>query len=401
VEIRTLIAKMALDDEAGRKAPEELAKIGAAAVPRLIEALSNQEARVRYRSVAALGNIGDARACGPIMEALRKDKDARVRQLAVWYLGQWFDREEVRKAVLQALQDEDSDVCIRATMIVEANKYAGAVPSLTKLLESKDGGVRYGAVRAIAEIQGEKAIELLKKVLQNDNNPEVRAAAVHYLGQWFDRPEIRDLIVGELDDKDKYVRAWAVRVVGEKRYEPALPKIMPLLQDTDEKVRYDALAAVAAIKGKESIELLKDVMKKDTSPAVRESALRSCTTIDPPTPLCFEVLHMGLGDPELSVRELAFKLLTKAFEQENPGTTWEEQKRWTFGYLPAATAGDREKATWEWGAWYRANKNQFKIVKKADGRLVFVAPEAKKPETPAQKKPEAPAPVKPKAPAPK
>ena len=72
------------------------------------------------------------------------------------------------------------------------------MPRLLEMLESKDGTVRYCALRTIAEVQGEEAIDVLKQMLAQDTDPQVRAAAVFHLGKWFDRPDVREVIVQTL-----------------------------------------------------------------------------------------------------------------------------------------------------------------------------------------------------------
>jgi len=364
VEIRALIAKMARDDWAAKQACNEVAQKGKAAVPYLIKALEHPTPRVRYWSISALRSIGDERAVAPIIERLKKDNHPTVRSVAVWHIGEWFKREDVKKAVLEALADEDEDVRTWAMRLIEEKKYTGGVGALKKLLQSEQERTRYGALRAIAALEGEKSIGTLKKALNEDSSPQVRAAAVFHLGEYFDKPEIRDLIVAMLDDKDQLVQGWAMRVVAEKRYKPALPKVMLLVQSDDPDVRYDAINAAVALKGDDSIDMLKRIVKEDSDRDVRECALRACTAIEPPERRCFEVLYEGLSDKDGDLREIAAILMRKGFDQ-------------SFGFLPYDTVGNREKAAWRWSAWYRTNKDMLRWDAE---RRHFVAPEEEKKE---------------------
>lgn len=80
--VPTFIGLLKTDDENVQKlAGESLAKIGAEAVPQLIEGLGNKDSvPVRYWSAYALGEIGpEAEAAVPKLKASLKDPDATVR----------------------------------------------------------------------------------------------------------------------------------------------------------------------------------------------------------------------------------------------------------------------------------------------------------------------------------
>jgi len=354
--VAALIDRMAQDDFAGSQASGKLAEMGERAVPALIEALGHDTPRVRYWSIAALSRIGDERAVGPIIRLLKQDADATVRAVAVWHLGRWFERQDVREAVLGALEDPEAFVRTWAFRVIGYKRYAGALPRLRELLQSEDVTRRYGALRAIAEVQGEDAIETLVTALRQDSSAEVRAAAVYHLGAWFDAPQARQAIIEALADEDKFVRGWALNVVAEHRYTEALPQAMELMKSDDEQVRFDAVRAIAMLKGREAVEFLKGVVERDPSALVREAALRSATVLEPPTARSAEVLMAGLEDEDPELRHLAAVLLRKGFLQR-------------FGFDPAAPVEQRRKAVARWRQWYQQSRERLRW----DGeRRVFV-----------------------------
>jgi len=59
----------------------------------LIEALKDEDSNVRWRTVYALGEIGDGRAAEPIIEAL-KDKNSDVR----WQAAEALEKIKVKKS---------------------------------------------------------------------------------------------------------------------------------------------------------------------------------------------------------------------------------------------------------------------------------------------------------------
>ena len=376
--VEEYIEKMAAQDYAGRHYHQKLVEMGEPAVPALIEALDHGVPRVRYWAVAALAKIGDDRAVEPVIKCL-EDADPTVRAVTCWHLRTWIERhkvvdslvrmlgdseEKVQKWAYRALSDTwegspavrrsimdllDADAAVPrgwAFRIAREKEYTKAVPVLQQMVEDPEEEVRYSTVRALAAIRGEKALPVVKTALKEDGSSLVRAGAVYELRRWFDRPEVKNLVLETLDDTAPYVRGWAMNVLAEKRCREALPRIMNLLGSEDEDLRFDALRAVARIKGPDSLKILGDLLREDPSPVVREGALRSCRIFDSKTPRCAELLIEGLSDENEDVRAAAAALLRKGFGE-------------FFGYRADGTVGKRQEAIEQWKTWYEERKGEL------------------------------------------
>ena len=112
-------------------------------------------------------------------------------------------------------------------------------------------------------------------------------------------------------------------------------------------MRYDALHTLAILQGPDVLTVLKDTLRRDSSPLVREGAVRCCTVVEPRTARTAEVLIAALRDPDPRVRECTASLLRKGFNQH-------------FGFQPTARPEDREKAVRRWEEWYEANKTRLR-----------------------------------------
>ncbi|MDD1676897.1 MAG: HEAT repeat domain-containing protein [Methanomicrobiales archaeon] len=72
--------------------------------------LTDENAAYRWGAAEALGRMGDPRAIGPLIKALR-DEDWRVRMKAAWSLGRLGDRSalgplrEARRDPAEGVQD--------------------------------------------------------------------------------------------------------------------------------------------------------------------------------------------------------------------------------------------------------------------------------------------------------
>ena len=89
-------------------AADVLVHIGEPAVEPLIEALSSDDAGVRYVAAWTLGKIGDRRAVEPLIAAM-KDRDKGVKKGAAVALGDIGDGRAV-EPLIQALKDEDESI---------------------------------------------------------------------------------------------------------------------------------------------------------------------------------------------------------------------------------------------------------------------------------------------------
>ena len=86
--IEQLIANLGCRDQrAALRAEGRLIKIGSVAVEALMVATFSEDAQVRFRSVWALGKIGDPRAL-TVIAALTEDRDARVAYDAATVLAE-------------------------------------------------------------------------------------------------------------------------------------------------------------------------------------------------------------------------------------------------------------------------------------------------------------------------
>jgi HEAT repeat protein len=116
-----------------------------------------------------------------------------------------------------------------------------------KLLKHEDYIVRTRAVCIIAEISGEKAVELIGDVLLNDVDHLVRHEAAFSIGQLGYISGISALSTALLSDPSFFVRheaAIALGVIGSEQSRGTLNKA---LNDEYQEVRESALVALANI----------------------------------------------------------------------------------------------------------------------------------------------------------
>jgi len=135
------------DAAAVDRAVRQLVEMGEPAVPALIEALKDPEARVRNAAASALWGLGPkARSAVPTLAAALADSDDGVRLGAV-----------------MALESVGPDA-------------AAAVPALSRAVRDRDGNVRLWAAKALAKI-GPPARSALPALNEAARYDSTRAAA--------------------------------------------------------------------------------------------------------------------------------------------------------------------------------------------------------------------------------
>lgn len=162
-----------------------LIKIGAKAVPGLVEALANDNPQVRAYATEALGAIGEpARGALPQIKNMLKDSDGYTRgvaALAVWK----FEPDQVDLVVpvlLQGLKQKDAwkvrlDSVVILGQIGPAAKQA--VPALADMLQDIHDDIRQSAAAALARMgpAAKSALPALEEARQKDPAENVKVAA--------------------------------------------------------------------------------------------------------------------------------------------------------------------------------------------------------------------------------
>lgn len=256
------------------KAAKALGEIGKPAVAPLIQALGDKAWLVRLGVAEALGETGDTRAVEPLTRAL-KDKVWFVRRAAAGSLGKIGDTRAV-ESLIEALEDDkDRNVRLSVIWALGGIRDTRAVEPLIKALRYKDMTVRLEAIRVLGTMGDIRAVEPLIKALGHEG---LRREAVKALGE-IGEPAVEPLdravesFIQALKDEDK---EWRVRVVaagalGEIGDTRAVEPLIQALSDLDGSVRSVAAEALGKIGDVRAVEPLTKSLK-DKDKFVREDA---------------------------------------------------------------------------------------------------------------------------------
>lgn len=302
-------------------------------VERLLELLDDPEHPFKEEIVRVLGVIGDPMAGKKLMELL-KDQDRMVRYEAAWALYRIGGRD-VAQSLCRLLADPDEWIVINVLEILSRLKEADAIPALVGQfeiardprlkaimisslatfaepqllhifengLESFDPRIQANAVEAIAMLKipalemrrklkkffshqnnrvranvcialakadEAKVIEVIDEMLASTDIPTRRSAA--YV---LSRVQIkgRDALIDRLLADEAYVvRKMALKAVLALETDVGQARIVPLLRDSNQWVRREAVDCARKVAGFPKQPVL-DAFKDESSPPVWESLL--------------------------------------------------------------------------------------------------------------------------------
>jgi len=219
---------------------DALVAIGKPCIPILMDAMSDDDARIRLIIIEVLGQLNSAEALPALTEALR-DPEWRVRWRAADAIGKLGDPSAVPD-LIQILRDPTKDVRIAAAWSLGQIRSAEAVPGLIKLLSDRDWRVRWAAAEALWTIGEEAAAPLINVLTERDEY--IRRAASRTLAE-IGAPAIPALI-GALNHTNWDVRCAACAAL-EQIGEAAIPALQATMQTAEWQASWAAAETLKQI----------------------------------------------------------------------------------------------------------------------------------------------------------
>ncbi|MGL5074457.1 MAG: HEAT repeat domain-containing protein, partial [Waterburya sp.] len=218
-------------------------------IRQMVECLGDTRGLVRLGYAEALGQVGQP-ALQPLIDALLHHPNVVVRRAAGKTLTLIEDPEAVPHLIYALLHDEDTVVQGSAIGAL-ARIGETAVAPLLEVLASPDSTESHKghAAWALAFI-GVKAKEQLYAAYDS-NSPEVRAAVVGAIAKVAeenrDDTQALNLLVESLQDTSANVRSEAAAVLGNLKYQPAIPQLTKLLNHDERETRKSAALSLMKI----------------------------------------------------------------------------------------------------------------------------------------------------------
>jgi HEAT repeat protein len=230
----------------------------------LQEAVTDKSGDQRAKAARALGLTRKNKKAEEILEKALLDENLHVRVAAAKALGQ-IGAPSARPKLRQALNDSEVEVVIAAanslyllkdpaayevyySLLTGARKSTGGLlHTQLQILKDRSSMEKLAFETAIGFVPfGGMGYEAWKTVTKDDTSP-VRAAAAERLANDPDLKSGRAL-ADACSDKKWRVRVAAVDAIAERGDPALIDALIPLLEDDNESVRYDAAAAILRLK---------------------------------------------------------------------------------------------------------------------------------------------------------
>lgn len=266
-----------------------------------VKNVSNPDPFIRRQAAEQLGSLRDAKAI-PYLKKLLKDENPFVRQTAVDSLG-FLRAKEIIPDLINLLKTE-KDPQVKQSIIVSFG-YIGSLEPLNILTQiltdpKESLSVKYAVCNTLGILRSTTTIEVLASLLK-DENIDLKRSAAYALGK-IPHPDsykyLREIIEENLtnenilidliriltdaNDKEsveKFKIVYSTNITTQKakfyaacglakieKDNSVLPLIKKFLSSSDENVKNYAIDAVRFIGDRESLNILKNMMSKETSP---------------------------------------------------------------------------------------------------------------------------------------
>ncbi len=234
-------------------------------IKQMVEGLGDTRGMMRLGFAEALGKVGKP-AVPFLVIALQHHPNVVVQRAAGKTLNLIGDTSTVPVLINSFLTDEDQVVrnsCIGAL----ANMGEVSVPPLLEILANpeSDETIKGHAAWALSFI-GAKGKEQLYQAVTSEI-AEVRSAVVAAIAKIVEEyPEERGFqsIINALQDSSQNVRSEAAAVLGNLKYQPAIPDLVALLSNAEAENRKIAALALMKIGALQSLEPLQNALNQET-----------------------------------------------------------------------------------------------------------------------------------------
>lgn len=259
------VFQAALRDEDPRvraNAIESIESIKSGSIVGIIQPyLEDPSNRVRANVAKAIWKYGDFDVSDTLKQML-EHKDKWYRASSAYAIGEIRDARFIRE-LSKALKDEDPDVRRNATNALRKLEVKDAFPHLKPMIDDPNFDVRVEAALAITRCAPDKATEIMKHKLQNEENFIVQATLISCLGQ-SGQPEMMPLIRPFLQSEDPRVVSNTIDAMVKlsRTADPEIVKsLKQLLSHEDNRVKSTAIRTLWVWGEYEVLDNLKALLK--------------------------------------------------------------------------------------------------------------------------------------------
>jgi HEAT repeat protein len=252
-------------------------------VAEILKPGSRASRELKETAVSLLGNHGGPEATAMLLDIARTQPDPELRGIAVHRLGQTNDETVVDELMKIYAAERDGDV---KGQVLHAFSQMNSPRAYAKLLEVARGGgdaeLRQTAIHWIGQRNEAQAVDDLMRLLSGERDDDVRGSILHAFSQMNDpRAQARLLEVARGGDNSAEVRAQAIHWIGQRNGGAVVDELMGIYRaDRNEEVRGAVLHALSQQREPRARAALLEVARGGDDPEMRAQAIHALTQSD-------------------------------------------------------------------------------------------------------------------------
>ncbi len=191
----------------------------------------SEDAKLRERAVFILGQSKDSRVTPLMAELAAKDSDLRVKECAIFWLGQRKDKESLD--TLLKIYDTETDTRIKEKLLFafSQNKSKKAREKLLDIAKNdKDMEAREKAIFWIGEEKNEEVLDILSDMYSKTDNVNLKKRMIFSISQNKSDKAIKMLIELAKKEKDYELKKQIVFWLGQSKNKEALEFLKEIIE---------------------------------------------------------------------------------------------------------------------------------------------------------------------------
>ncbi|HYY98533.1 MAG TPA: HEAT repeat domain-containing protein [Pyrinomonadaceae bacterium] len=240
--------------------------------------------RVVETANVALAVHDDRRVNDMLKGLVRGSKNREVRETSVYWLGH-IGGEHAFLSELVRNEREDKDLREAAAHAVGLSRDEAALSAIQSLYASvADGDVRAALVHSAANNENEAAAsEFLLRVARTDRDNDVKAQAIHRLGQFDTEQIVDELMKIYAADRAEDVRQGVLHALSQMANARAHARLLEIARSGDDiESRVQAIHWLGQRGGAETLDELMSIYNADRNTEIRQKVLHSLSQMDDP-----------------------------------------------------------------------------------------------------------------------
>lgn len=276
---------------------------GSQAAGYLMPLMSSPDWWLRKKTVEAICKAKDSASIGPLVDLLKGERDPKIKMTIIQTLGQ-IGNATAARAILSSIAD--NDLVVRQ-MVVEALENIAdesLVPDIINSMREADVNVRRAGVEILSKLKSVDSAETLIRCIQ-DADWWVREIAIDALAL-VNKSDVGMRVRELFSNADENVRRAAVEYFNRLPDPATFDALAGLLHDPDWWVREKAVSALGKLRDERAIDLVMELRNDYDVRWVVPQALGDIGGARAVEHLCD-----FMDDPERNVRMEALKSLGK------------------------------------------------------------------------------------------